>query len=35
VDFDAHYVRNWSLRLDARIILKTFRAVVSGVGAYS
>ena len=34
VDFDSYYVRNWSLRLDARIMARTFRAVISGAGAY-
>jgi len=34
VDYDSYYVRNWSLGLDARIVAKTFRAVISGVGAY-
>jgi Undecaprenyl-phosphate galactose phosphotransferase WbaP len=34
VDYDAYYVRNWSMKLDAQIIAKTFRAVISGTGAY-
>ena len=34
VDFDSYYVRNWTLQLDAEILLRTFRAVISGVGAY-
>jgi Undecaprenyl-phosphate galactose phosphotransferase WbaP len=34
VDYDSYYVRNWSLGLDAWIMAKTFRAVISGVGAY-
>jgi len=34
VDYDSYYVRNWSLRLDAKIAIKTFRAVISGTGAY-
>jgi Undecaprenyl-phosphate galactose phosphotransferase WbaP len=34
VDFDAHYVKNWSLWFDVKILLRTFRAVISGVGAY-
>jgi len=34
VDYDSFYVRNWSMRLDARIIARTLRAVVSGAGAY-
>jgi lipopolysaccharide/colanic/teichoic acid biosynthesis glycosyltransferase len=34
VNYDSFYVRNWSLRLDARIIVRTLRAVLSGAGAY-
>jgi len=34
VDYDSYYVRNWSLRLDAQIVIRTFRAVISGTGAY-
>jgi Undecaprenyl-phosphate galactose phosphotransferase WbaP len=34
IDFDSYYVRNWSHRLDARILARTFRAVISGAGAY-
>jgi lipopolysaccharide/colanic/teichoic acid biosynthesis glycosyltransferase len=34
VDLDSYYVRNWSMGLDLRIFLKTFRAVISGLGAY-
>jgi lipopolysaccharide/colanic/teichoic acid biosynthesis glycosyltransferase len=34
VDYDCYYVRNWSMGLDAWIIAKTFRAVISGAGAY-
>lgn len=33
VDLDARYVSTWSLGLDARILLRTFRAVVSGDGS--
>ncbi|WP_237771535.1 sugar transferase [Kribbella sp. ALI-6-A] len=31
---DLRYVDNWSLQLDLLILLKTFRAVFSGTGAY-
>jgi len=34
VDFDSYYVRNWSVWLDLTIVVRTFRAVISGVGAY-
>jgi len=34
VEFDLHYVDNWSLTLDAKIIWKTFRTIVRGEGAY-
>lgn len=34
VDYDCYYIRNWSFGLDAKIFIKTFRAVISGVGAY-
>ncbi len=34
VNYDSYYVRNWSLRLDLHIIARTFRAVISGTGAY-
>ena len=34
VDYDSYYVRNWSLWLDAKILARTFRAVISGAGAY-
>jgi Undecaprenyl-phosphate galactose phosphotransferase WbaP len=34
VEYDSYYVRNWSPWLDTKIFLKTFRAVISGVGAY-
>lgn len=32
--WDPYYVRNWSLWLDAVIIARTFRAVLTGSGAY-
>ena len=32
--WDAYYVRNWSLWLDLVILVRTFRAVWSGQGAY-
>jgi len=34
VNYDSYYVRNWSLALDLRIVARTFRAVISGAGAY-
>jgi exopolysaccharide biosynthesis polyprenyl glycosylphosphotransferase len=34
VRLDLRYVEDWSLALDAVILWKTFRAVVSGAGAY-
>jgi len=34
VDYDSYYVQNWSLWLDAKILIRTFRAVISGQGAY-
>ncbi len=34
VAFDVFYVRHWSLKLDASIVFRTLRAVLSGVGAY-
>ncbi len=34
VGYDSYYVRNWSLKLDAQILVRTVRAVISGTGAY-
>jgi lipopolysaccharide/colanic/teichoic acid biosynthesis glycosyltransferase len=34
IELDMTYVRNWSLRLDARILLETPLAVLAGKGAY-
>jgi exopolysaccharide biosynthesis polyprenyl glycosylphosphotransferase len=34
VRLDVRYVENWSLALDAQILLKTIRAVLGGNGAY-
>jgi lipopolysaccharide/colanic/teichoic acid biosynthesis glycosyltransferase len=34
VHLDLHYVENWSPSLDLAIIAKTFKAVVTGNGAY-
>jgi Undecaprenyl-phosphate galactose phosphotransferase WbaP len=34
VALDTWYIRNWSLWLDAVILLKTFKAVLTGKGAY-
>jgi lipopolysaccharide/colanic/teichoic acid biosynthesis glycosyltransferase len=34
IRLDLRYVENWTLALDAQILLKTVRAVVRGGGAY-
>ena len=34
IKFDLDYLRNWSLRLDIHIILKTIRLVLSDQKAY-
>jgi putative colanic acid biosynthesis UDP-glucose lipid carrier transferase len=34
IDYDLDYLRNWSLRLDTRIILKTVRLVLKDQTAY-
>ena len=34
IDFDLEYLRNWSLRLDVHIILKTVRTVIKDQKAY-
>jgi Undecaprenyl-phosphate galactose phosphotransferase WbaP len=34
VSLDCQYIRHWSLRLDAKILLKTVRVVLGGRGAY-
>jgi lipopolysaccharide/colanic/teichoic acid biosynthesis glycosyltransferase len=34
VELDATYVRNWSLKLDFQLLLKTVRVVLKGKGAY-
>lgn len=34
VQLEEHYVRNWSIWLDIRILLKTIGAVLTGRGAY-
>jgi exopolysaccharide biosynthesis polyprenyl glycosylphosphotransferase len=34
VRLDLYYVENWSLALDAQILVRTLRAVVRGAGAY-
>lgn len=34
IQLDVHYVDNWSLRTDTRILIKTFRVVFSGFGGY-
>lgn len=33
VQFDAHYVQNWSLLLDIRILLRTVGVVITGYGS--
>jgi lipopolysaccharide/colanic/teichoic acid biosynthesis glycosyltransferase len=32
--FDVKYVQEWSMALDLILIFKTFRAIISGNGAY-
>jgi len=32
--FDIKYVQNWSIGLDAILIVRTFRAIISGQGSY-
>jgi lipopolysaccharide/colanic/teichoic acid biosynthesis glycosyltransferase len=34
IELDSDYIRNWSLRLDLRILLETPLTVVTGRGAY-
>jgi lipopolysaccharide/colanic/teichoic acid biosynthesis glycosyltransferase len=34
VELDSEYVRNWSPAVDFKILLKTFRVVLTGNGAY-
>jgi lipopolysaccharide/colanic/teichoic acid biosynthesis glycosyltransferase len=34
VRLDLYYVENWSLALDAQILVRTLRAVLKGAGAY-
>jgi len=34
VNFDAYYVRNWSMWLDLYILIRTFKVVLAGDGAY-
>lgn len=34
VKWDAYYIRNWSIWLDVVVLIRTFRVVLSGRGAY-
>jgi lipopolysaccharide/colanic/teichoic acid biosynthesis glycosyltransferase len=34
VTFDEYYVRNWSIWLDAYILIRTVKVVLTGEGAY-
>jgi Undecaprenyl-phosphate galactose phosphotransferase WbaP len=34
IQLDSHYIRNWSVALDALVLLKTVRVVLAGKGAY-
>jgi Undecaprenyl-phosphate galactose phosphotransferase WbaP len=34
IQLDSHYIRNWSVWLDALVLLKTVRVVLIGKGAY-
>jgi lipopolysaccharide/colanic/teichoic acid biosynthesis glycosyltransferase len=34
IETDIHYIDNWSLGLDIKILMKTIPAVISGRGAY-
>lgn len=34
IDLDMEYIENWSLGLDAKLLVKTIPAVISGKGAY-
>jgi lipopolysaccharide/colanic/teichoic acid biosynthesis glycosyltransferase len=34
VQFDMHYIRNWTIWLDIQILIQTIPAVLKGRGAY-
>ncbi len=34
VQMEQEYIRSWTLKTDARILLRTFRVVITGEGAY-
>ncbi|MBQ9389961.1 MAG: sugar transferase, partial [Synergistaceae bacterium] len=34
IDFDLYYIHNWSVWLDIIIMIRTFKAVLKGKGAY-
>ncbi|MDB5101682.1 MAG: Bacterial sugar transferase, partial [Cyanobacteria bacterium RYN_339] len=34
INMDLNYVRNWSIFLDLKVLYKTFKVVVKGLGAF-